>query len=135
MDERRSWPLELGLDEPVLEVVEVDEPENVSPPPPLMCGSCFAIVTSPDEAIAVSGDHAHRCVNPTGFMFDIRCFREAYGVTTTSTPESWFSWFKGHTWQTVVCSACKSHLGWRFSGPSTFYGLIGSALSERRSAA
>lgn len=135
MDERRSWPQEIGAHEREDEAIEVDQPENLSPPPPLMCGSCFAVVTSHDEAIAVSGDHAHRCVNPAGFLFDIRCFREAYGVVTTSAPETWFSWFKGHAWQTVVCQTCERHLGWRFTGPSTFYGLIGSALSERRSAA
>ncbi|HRE91518.1 MAG TPA: cereblon family protein [Myxococcota bacterium] len=138
MDERTRWPvepMEIGVDEAEADEAEADEPEGVSPPPPLMCGSCFAVVTSHDEAIAVAGDHAHRCVNPAGALFDIRCFREARGLLSTSAPETWFSWFSGFAWETVVCQTCRHHLGWRFTGPSTFYGLIGSALSERRSAA
>lgn len=130
MEDRRSW-----FEETEVEEVAVDSPEAVAPPPPVMCGQCFSVVTSDDEAIAVCGEHAHRCVNPAGFIFDIRCFREVEGVVSTSRPETWFSWFKGHAWETIVCQTCSHHLGWRFTGPSTFYGLIGSALSERRSAA
>lgn len=114
---------------------DIDPGEAAEPTPPLMCRQCFSAVTSADEALAVSGAHAHRCINPAGQLFDIRCFREAWGVLATSKRETWFSWFHGHSWQAVACSQCKLHLGWRFDGPSTFYGLIASALSSQRSRA
>lgn len=114
---------------------EQDDGESLAPSPPLLCGGCLSPVTSLDEAIAVHGEHAHRGVNPHGYVFDIRCFREAWGTTATSGRESWFSWFRGHTWQPMACAHCGRHLGWHFAGPASFFGLIASALVERTATA
>lgn len=39
-----------------------------------------------------------------------------------------FTWFPGYQWQIVLCTVCRSHLGWLFSADQAFFGLIANRL-------
>ena len=92
------------------------------------CAACGAAITTPAEAIAVGGDHAHTFVNPGGYIFRVGCFRDAPGCALSGDPTSEFTWFAGYTWNFALCGACRAHLGWGWSGGESgddlFYGLI-----------
>ncbi len=62
--------------------------------------------------------------NPSGVVFDIRCFSQAPGVQVTGRKSSEFSWFAGFDWQLGLCRGCGIQLGWFFSGSGSFYALI-----------
>jgi hypothetical protein len=66
-----------------------------------------------------------------GLLFQIGCFRRVKGCVNASPPEAEWSWFRGYAWQVVLCSACASHLGWRYTGQNDgFYGLILDRLMQ-----
>ena len=71
------------------------------------------------------GQHAHTCVNPHGFAFDVRCYAQALGCSLSGQPEAADSWFAGYTWRFANCAQCSQHLGWLFEQTDHFfYGLI-----------
>lgn len=90
----------------------------------LVCRACRARITTEDARASFFGAHTHDRMNPSGFAFRIGCFRSAPGVLVATPPSAEFPWFPGHRWQIVVCRGCFEHLGWLFSGPDTFYGLV-----------
>jgi hypothetical protein len=97
----------------------------------IVCARCGATITHERESIAVSGQHLHQFVNPSGMLFRIRCFAEAPGVAAVGESSAFFSWFPGHAWRAVVCAACLTHLGWRFEGEAaTFHGLIADRIAS-----
>jgi len=96
----------------------------------IACGACGQPVTSTAARIDRAGSHAHTFANPHGIVFHIGCFDRAPGCTTASAPETLFSWFPGHAWQVAACRGCSAHLGWLFSGPDRFHGLILDRLVE-----
>ena len=63
-------------------------------------------------------------VNPAGVVHRIAAFREAQGCVVTGEPTTFWTWFPGHAWRHALCGKCGIHLGWAFSGPSTFFGLL-----------
>lgn len=115
MDERKDPA------DPLNDFVETADLE----PARVVCAACGHRLTTRDRAIEVDGRHDHRCVNPSGFTYDIVCFSEAPGVTSVGEPDTWFSWFRGAAWQISVCGGCHVHVGWRFSGrKAPFFALI-----------
>jgi hypothetical protein len=96
----------------------------------IVCAHCGAEITDEREAIAISGQHAHELVNPSGQVFRIRCFGAAPGAAPVGEASTFFSWFAGYAWRVVVCGRCLTHLGWRFEGDSTFHGLIAERIAE-----
>lgn len=91
----------------------------------ILCRQCMQVITSPAERIEVQGSHRHTFSNPMGLLFQIGCFRRVKGCVDASPPEAEWSWFRGYVWQVVLCSACATHMGWRYTGPHDgFYGLI-----------
>lgn len=97
----------------------------------LLCTACGHEVTHTEAAFSVAGSHAHTFMNPSGFVFEIACYREAPGATPAGSPSSEWSWFPAHAWRIALCRACRAHLGWTFQaeGP-LFYGLIRDRLTE-----
>lgn len=98
----------------------------------LLCRQCFALITTPAERIAVSGANQHTFANPHGIIFEIGCFRNAWGCSAAGAPTNEFTWFAGYFWQVAVCASCLIHMGWRFTSPDSagFYGLILDRLIE-----
>ena len=94
----------------------------------MRCATCGAEVTRREQAMTVNGRHEHAFFNPAGIAFEIRCFRLAPGATARGEPTAEFTWFSGYRWQLALCTACHAHLGWRFTGESSFHGLIAARL-------
>ncbi len=92
----------------------------------LLCRQCLLPITSESSGIAVNGAHCHTFANPHGIVFEIGTFKVAPGCAAAGRPSSEFSWFPPHSWQVALCSACLTHVGWRFLSPEggVFFGLI-----------
>jgi hypothetical protein len=96
----------------------------------ICCRFCLHGITSSVERISLSGAHRHTFANPHGIVFEIGCFRNAPGCIARGPVTSEFSWFAGYGWRLALCGGCQSHLGWRFQGGESFFGLILSHLIE-----
>ena len=93
--------------------------------PWVRCAACGNGLTACSSALRILDAHRHRFTNPGGYIFDIRCFREAEGCVAVGEPSSFWSWFPGYSWQIAHCRACAEHLGWQFlREDSGFIGLI-----------
>ena len=99
----------------------------------LACAVCLQHITTTAARAVVNGRHNHVFCNPHGHVFDISCFSSAANYTVAGPPSDEFTWFPGHTWEIILCAACHTHLGWRFTNPSAgFFGIISSLLTELR---
>lgn len=99
---------------------KIDEQKNH-----ILCKTCGNVITSDADSIAVNGSHDHTFVNPMGLTFHIGCFSNARGCFIMGAPTDEYTWFPGFTWTYVVCSGCRTHLGWHYqSGGGGFFGLI-----------
>ena len=95
----------------------------------LLCAACQAPVARPQDRCERDGAHSHRLTNPAGVEYEIGCFTQAPGVRAQGQPTTFFSWFPGYGWRVGACASCGAHLGWEFSGPDIFFGLILRALT------
>jgi hypothetical protein len=96
----------------------------------VVCRECLHEITSSSERKLVDGAHAHTFANPQGIVFEIVCYRDAWGCGYVGPASSEFTWFAGYMWRIAVCAHCHVHLGWRFSAPDGqgFHGLITDRL-------
>ena len=96
----------------------------------IVCRQCFHVITSSAERTVIDGAHAHTFANPEGIVFEIVCYRDAWGCGYVGSVSPEFTWFAGYVWRIAVCANCRVHLGWRFSAPDGhfFHGLITSRL-------
>ncbi len=101
-----------------------DEELDGTEPRAMLCGVCRAAITTRAARIVVHGAHEHRRVNPSNVSFHLGCFATAPGCVIEGEPTMFWSWFPGYAWQIASCRACGEHLGWAFTGDSTFFGLI-----------
>jgi ribosomal protein L40E len=92
----------------------------------LVCRECGIHIADDAWRISVDGAHLHTYANPHGLVYDIGCFESAVGCVGVGPASSEFAWFRGYSWQVVICAGCMAHLGWFFqsSGGHFFYGLI-----------
>ncbi|MGM0452922.1 MAG: cereblon family protein [Thermodesulfobacteriota bacterium] len=107
-------------------IESAEEKEVSNEAPSLICRQCGFPITIASERIAVDGAHYHTFANPHGIVFEIGCFQNARGCSTTGAPTDEFSWFSGYFWQIALCGSCLIHMGWRFCAPDRpdFFGLI-----------
>ena len=87
------------------------------------CAACGAEVARDSDRISLDREQTRAFVNPDGFEYVIAGFARAGGCREISEPSTYWSWFPGCAWQVCVCAGCGAHLGWKFSGRATFYGL------------
>jgi hypothetical protein len=93
-----------------------------------LCIVCNKKITSDKERFEYNNQSEFQFVNPGGFYFDIITFGAADGCRELGEPTTEFTWFPGHSWSYAVCSRCSNHLGWKYHGEFSFYGLIKSRL-------
>jgi hypothetical protein len=93
-----------------------------------LCIACNKKITSDKERFEYNNQTEFQFVNPDGFYFDIITFANADGCCETGESTLNYTWFKGHSWSFAVCSRCRNHLGWKYDGKYSFYGLIKSRL-------
>lgn len=101
---------------------------------PLRCAVCGLEVSSRSHLFA----HTPRgpvevFVNPSGRFCELLTLRQAWGWTAVCDPTEEATWFPGYAWEIIVCSRCRSHLGWRYlarqgGDPAAFFGLLREAL-------
>ena len=93
--------------------------------PIIVCRQCRNHITDESQRLSVDGANRHTFANPHGFVYDIACFGLAVGCYRAGPLSDEFTWFKGYSWQAVICADCMTHLGWFFiSGAHHFFGLI-----------
>jgi len=99
----------------------------------IVCRRCLHEITSPAQIREVNGAHTHTFANPEGIIYEIGCYRDAWGCGYIGPPSTEFTWFSGYAWRIAVCINCHVHLGWLFSAPDGgfFHGLITSRISAK----
>ncbi|MFO7965471.1 MAG: cereblon family protein [Desulfobacterales bacterium] len=92
----------------------------------IVCAQCGRSITTDAARISVNGAHSHTFANPHGIVFEIGCFRAAFGCAYQGPLTEEFTWFKGFGWRIAYCGTCMTHLGWLFiaTEESRFHGLI-----------
>lgn len=96
-----------------------------------LCRGCLNRIARPKDERTVQGRHIHLFANPSGIVYEFRCFAQAAGCVLIGSESSEFTWFVGHRWRIAVCGACRVHLGWKFTeglNPG-FFGLICDRLT------
>ena len=89
-----------------------------------LCLICNKKITTDKARFLYNDQSEFQFINPDGFVFDIITFNSADGCLDAGVPTIKFTWFPGHFWSYAMCSRCGSHLGWKYSGKFSFYGLI-----------
>ena len=99
----------------------------------IVCRQCLHEITSFAERTVVNGAHRHTFANPEGILFEIACYRNAWGCGYVGPSSPEFTWFAGYLWRIAVCARCHTHLGWHFAGPDghSFHGLITGQIIAR----
>ena len=95
-----------------------------------LCRACRQRIAPKSAETPVHGKIRHTFFNPHGLLFRIVCLKTAPGASGVGAETSEFTWFPGYAWRICVCSVCRAHLGWSYSGNSEFFGLIEDALVE-----
>jgi hypothetical protein len=67
---------EKGGGDPVAEPQDRTSPETLDA---IVCRQCLHVITSSAERTVVNGAHAHTFANPEGIVFEIACYRDAWG--------------------------------------------------------
>jgi hypothetical protein len=99
------------------------------------CARCGHALTTEKQRIEVHGRHAHTFMNPSGVIFDVRCYGDVPGAACEGVPDSATSWFPGTAWIYAHCAQCKCHVGWRYvridepEAGRVFFGLIADTLA------
>jgi hypothetical protein len=89
-----------------------------------LCLMCSKKITTEKDRFPYKEQTEFQFKNPQGYVFDIITFGEADGCREIGNPTKEFTWFPGHSWSFAVCNRCGLHLGWKYSGKFSFYGLI-----------
>jgi hypothetical protein len=113
-------------------VVEVSEPEirgqaqtvQGDPANDWLCAWCHLLVASEKDRFAYDGRSEFSFLNPDGIRFDILTFSRTIGCRTAGVPTLDHTWFPEHAWSYCLCDRCHRHLGWQYTGPHDFAGLI-----------
>ncbi len=115
------------------------EPDNAPAPEDasswIVCRQCRQRLTRSSHGRSIDVSHKHTFANPSGIVFEIACYYPVSGITLVGARSTEFSWFAGHSWQIGICSGCRTHLGWLFSGRDAqlFYALITDRIMEETS--
>jgi hypothetical protein len=81
-------------------------------------------VASESDRFQYEGRDEFSFTNPEGIRFEIITFLRTLGCRQTGKPILEHTWFAGHAWSFCHCAACGQHLGWYYTGPQDFAGLI-----------
>lgn len=93
-----------------------------------LCIACNKKITSDKERFDYNSQSEFQFINPSDYHFDIITFESADGCFEVGEPTMEFTWFDGHEWSFAICSRCSNHLGWKYRGKYSFFGLIKSRL-------
>lgn len=89
-----------------------------------LCASCHNCVANESDRVEISGQTEFTFKNPEGMRFEIITFSQTYGCRQSGVPTLQYTWFTGCAWSYCQCAECGQHLGWYYSGPNEFVGMI-----------
>lgn len=89
-----------------------------------LCAWCLNRVSKEQDRFSYQGADEFTFTNPAGLQFEIITFSQAAGCRGAGAPTLDHTWFAGHAWSFGHCQACGQHLGWFYTGPQEFVGLI-----------
>jgi len=90
----------------------------------VLCKKCLNTITSAHEKISINSEHEHTFKNPSGIIYRIVLYKNCPGCKLFGDFTGENTWFIGFDWNFAICNKCQNHLGWNYSGETTFYGLI-----------
>lgn len=93
-----------------------------------LCLNCSKKITTDKDRFLYNDQSEFQFTNPDGYIFNIITFNAADGCREQGKPTAEFTWFPGHSWSFALCSRCGLHLGWKYTGKFSFYGLIRARL-------
>jgi hypothetical protein len=93
-----------------------------------LCAWCLNRVANERDRFQFDGKDEFGFSNPAAVHFDIILFSQTLGCRETGNPTLEYSWFAGHAWSFCQCDRCGHHLGWYYSGPCQFVGLIKNCI-------
>lgn len=105
--------------------IELDDETDMQTQKTVRCKSCEHVITDPTLAVQ---PHEHTFRNPGGYSFHVLCYSDAPGASEVGEATTEASWFPDYAWTFAVCGQCHIHLGWWYSGPDRFAGLIATRL-------
>ena len=94
------------------------------------CRGCGAYLARPRDRLLVDGKTLHERVNPAGFLCRFLTLRRCHNTRDLSLPSDDFTWFERHAWVVIACRGCRAHLGWRWEGEPSFFGLLVHQIVE-----
>jgi len=89
-----------------------------------LCAWCLNLVANERDRFQYDGQDEFTFTNPERIRFEIITFSETCGCRQTGVPTLEATWFPGHAWSYCQCGECGQHLGWYYTGPHEFAGLI-----------
>jgi hypothetical protein len=89
-----------------------------------LCAWCLNRVANEKARFKFKGTDEFAFSNPAGIVFEIITFSQTLGCKQSGVPTLEHTWFAGYAWSYCQCGSCGLHLGWYYTGPQDFVGLI-----------
>lgn len=89
-----------------------------------LCAWCLNHIASEKNRFLFNGKSEFVFMNPEGIRFSIITFSQTIGCRQAGVPTLEYTWFPDYAWSLCICNRCDTMLGWYYSGPSIFVGLI-----------
>src|SRR5690606_33325755 len=93
-----------------------------------LCASCLNPIASDKDRHMHEGRTEFAFVNPEGTLCHIVTFAHTTGCHPSGTPTLEHTWFPGFAWCHSICDRCRVQLGWFYTGPANFAGLLRERL-------
>jgi uncharacterized protein YlaI len=100
------------------------QPSQGDPANDWLCAWCHNRVASEKDRLSHDGKSEFTFKNPEGIRFDIFTFSRTIGCREIGVPTLEHTWFADHAWSYCMCDRCRMHVGWYYTGPTEFAGLI-----------
>lgn len=97
-----------------------------------LCAGCLNCVANDKDYFKYDGKGEFTFYNPDGIRFEIVTFSQTIGCMEEGVATLAHTWFPEHSWSFCLCDRCHMHLGWFYSGPHDFVGLIKNRLVRSR---
>jgi len=120
-----AYHLKTGTHEQEPGSVEVPQKSDIETERCVRCKKCDHKLTNPNLSIK---PYEGTFRNPLGISFHVVFYSDAAGVRDLGSPTTVSTWFPGYGWSFALCRQCEQHVGWWWSGPGQFIGLISTRI-------
>ena len=123
-----NWQSAAGSDAILVVVAETRRAAVSDPAGDWLCVWCLQRIANDRDRFSYGGRDEFTFSNPEKVRFEIITFARARGVRQAGEPTLEHTWFPGHAWLFCLCAQCGQHLGWFYTGPTSFAGPIEARL-------